>query len=357
MLFIIFMAYITFRYGHVQFGTTPDGEPEFSTLSYCCMIFAAGVSVGMLLFHVSEPLSHQTGHYFANAGYRSQDEVDMFAINMAVTNWGVTGWITFLVVAVCMSLAGHVYALPMTFRSCFFPILGPYTWGWMGDGIDSLAIIVTITGICTTLGLCAVHIVVGLQYLGWVDAHSTMSHITSVETATIWIMTFMATASAISGLRGGIRLLSLFALALSTLMLLLVTVLDDAKFLLNLQVQELGYYIQYTTLQLHTWTDAFGQLRAGSGRAVDGKAADETWMDYWMIYTQASVYVRIYASHVLCVVSFALVYFTLYSLNAGKVVSQGCVDCRFANLTPNGTISLFRSTANRRTHNASTQYT
>jgi hypothetical protein len=26
-------------------------------------------------------------------------------------------------------------------------------------------------------------------------------------------------------------------------------------------------------------TDAFGQLREGSGRAIDGKAADQTWMD------------------------------------------------------------------------------
>jgi hypothetical protein len=42
---------------------------------------------------------------------------------------------------------------------------------------------------------------------------------------------------------------------------------------LNLQVQEVGTYFQYSIFQLNFWTDAFGQLREGSGRAVDDKSA------------------------------------------------------------------------------------
>lgn len=33
--------------------------------------------------------------------------------------------------------------------------------------------------------------------------------------------------------------------------------------------------------------DAFGQLREGEGRAVDGLAANDYWMDWWMIFYQA----------------------------------------------------------------------
>jgi len=54
------------------------------------MIFAAGVAVGLFVYGVSEPLWHQDSHYFVKAGYRSQDEIDMFAINMTVTNWAVS---------------------------------------------------------------------------------------------------------------------------------------------------------------------------------------------------------------------------------------------------------------------------
>lgn len=62
---------------------------------------------------------------------------------------------------------------------------------------------------------------------------------------------------------------------------------DDTKYLLNLQVQEVGYFLQNSILQLNFWTDAFGQLREGGGRAVDGNAAEAWWMNAWMIFYQA----------------------------------------------------------------------
>ena len=51
---------------------------------------------------------------------------------------------------------------------------------------------------------------------------------------------------------------------------------DNTKYLMNLQVQEVGYYLQWSMFQLNFWTDAFGQLRDGEGRATDGEAA-EAW--------------------------------------------------------------------------------
>jgi choline-glycine betaine transporter len=43
--------------------------------------------------------------------------------------------------------------------------------------------------------------------------------------------------------------------------------------------------------QNNFWTDAFGQLREGSGRAVDGKAAEVGWYDTWIIFYIAWAYV------------------------------------------------------------------
>lgn len=57
--------------------------------------------------------------------------------------------------------------------------------------------------------------------------------------------------------------------------------------MLNLQVQEIGYYAQWSIYQLNFWTDAFGQLREGEGRATDGQAAEAWWMDAWMVFYQA----------------------------------------------------------------------
>jgi choline-glycine betaine transporter len=106
---------------------------------------SAGVAVGLFVYGVSEPLYHNGSHWFAAAGYHSQDELDMYAINLTITNWAIAGWAPYLVVSICMGLAGHRFKLPFTFRSCLYPILGEYTWGWIGDIVDGFTIVVTGT--------------------------------------------------------------------------------------------------------------------------------------------------------------------------------------------------------------------
>jgi choline-glycine betaine transporter len=53
---------------------------------------------------------------------------------------------------------------------------------------------------------------------------------------------------------------------------------------LLLDLQEIGYYLQYSILQLNFHTDAFGQLKTGEGRAVDGNSAATWFMDAWTIF-------------------------------------------------------------------------
>jgi choline-glycine betaine transporter len=245
------------------------------------------VGPAIFVYCVQEPLSHQMGSAYAQAGYHSQHEIHMFAINMTVTNWGVTCWVQYTLVAICLSLAGYRFNLPMTFRSCFYPILGPYTWGWMGDFIDALSIVVTLAGVCATLAEPALQIVEGLLYIGWVDASSQTSNITSIQISTIWLLTMFSTVSVIWGLRGGIQFICWSAMIVAVVLLLLVFVLDDSTYLLNLIVQEIGYYLQNSIFELNLWTDAFAQLREGSGRAVDGKSADQTWANDWIVFYQA----------------------------------------------------------------------
>jgi choline-glycine betaine transporter len=282
--FFFFLMYITYRFGHLHLAPSAEVRPFFSNLAYFCMIFAAGATVGLLVYSVAEPLEQQTGHFYANAGYRSQDEKDMFAINMAVSDWGISGWTPFAVVAVGMSLASHRYGLPMTFRSCFYPILGHYTWGWMGDVIDAVTIFVTVIGVFVSLGLGAIQLVSALIFLGLVDENSNDSQLQAIQNATIWVITAISTAAVICSLYGGTPALSGAALALSTLLMFLAFITDDTKFLLNLQVQEIGYYLQYSIFQLNFLTDAFGQLREGSGRAVDGHGGDIDWMPNWILF-------------------------------------------------------------------------
>jgi choline-glycine betaine transporter len=279
MIMLAVLMYIAIRFGNIRLGQKQD-VPEFSNVTYICMTFAPSVGTSLLAYAVSDPMSHRQGNFFANAGYRSQDEIDMFAINMPATTWGVGGFIGIAVVAICMSLAVYRFNLPMTFRSCFYPILGAYTWGWMGDFIDALSIIVTVASMCTMMGTTAIQVVTGLKRLGLLDKNVSEEEIALMQNVAIWVITIVSTVAVIKGLRGGIQFMAVAAVSVGVVLTFLVLVLDDSRFLLNLTVQEIGYFLQHSMIQLNFWTDAFGQLREGSGRAVDDKAADETWMEY-----------------------------------------------------------------------------
>lgn len=144
-----------------------------------------------------------------------------------------------------------------------------------------------VAGVCTSLGLGAIQIVVGLQFLGWVDQDASEDKVSTIQNLTIWAITAVATASVVSGVHAGVKLLSFIAFLLGMVLLMLVFIMDDTKLLLNLNVQEIGFFLQHSLFELNFWTDAFGQVREGQGRAVDGHASAAWWMDSWMIFYQA----------------------------------------------------------------------
>ena len=56
-------------------------------------------------------------------------------------------------VGLILSLMAYRENLPMTMKSCFYPLIGDRIFGWMGDVIDIISILTTLFGVCTSLGL------------------------------------------------------------------------------------------------------------------------------------------------------------------------------------------------------------
>jgi choline-glycine betaine transporter len=198
------------------------------------MIFAAGATNSILSYAVKEPLWHQSGHFFAQAGYHSQDELDMFAINMTVTDWGFGCWAAYTVVAVAMSLAVYRFKLPMTFRSCFYPIFGQYTWGWIGDVIDGFIIVAIMANIVTSLGFAAQNVVAGLIHIKWIESDISAEQVTSIQNTIVWVLSIVSLVSVVSGLYGGIRLFCIAAMGLSSFLLFFAFTMEDTKYLVRI---------------------------------------------------------------------------------------------------------------------------
>ena len=162
--------------------------------------------------------------------------------------------------------------LPMTMRSCFYPILGDRIYGTTGDIIDILSVVATMFGVCTTLGIGAMQLNAGLYRL-----NNDIPVSATTQIITIWCITAIATASVVSGLNVGIKRLSEICFALGMFIMLIIFLADDTWYFLNVYVQSLGYYVQ-NIIQLGFHTDAFAQL----DNASDGRE-NPNWMNDWTI--------------------------------------------------------------------------
>ena len=132
-VWIMFLAAVYYYYGHVRLGKNTD-RPEFDNATYFAMLFSAGVAVGLFVFGTAEPLYHYdywVKHRFNGQGDETQNDKANYAMMTTLFHWGFHGWCVYTLVGLQMGIMAYRKQLPLTMRTCFYPLLGRYTWGWM----------------------------------------------------------------------------------------------------------------------------------------------------------------------------------------------------------------------------------
>ena len=237
-IFVVFALFMCFsKYGRIKLGRD-DEEPEFSWLSWFCMLFAAGMGVGLVFYGVAEPLTYATSD--PKPGWEG-DTAELAQLGMAQTfvHWGLHPWATYAVIGLALAYAIHRRGRPVSIRWALEPLLGEKrVQGWMGDIIDILAIFGTVAGVATSLGLGVQQIGAGLVAMGVVDnADLTLLIILIV------VITLLATASVVSGLGKGIKWLSNINLSLAAVLLISVLLLGPTLFIFQNFIQSIGVYL------------------------------------------------------------------------------------------------------------------
>ena len=122
------------KYRNIKLGKDTD-EPEFSYLQWFSMVFAAGVAVGLFFFGVAEPMWHF--HGWGGARWMDADMSDTEKANHALMvtyfHWGLHGWVPYCLIGGLMSLMAYRRDLPLSMRSCLYPLWGKGIEGWKGD--------------------------------------------------------------------------------------------------------------------------------------------------------------------------------------------------------------------------------
>jgi len=221
------------HYGDIRLG--PDhSAPDYSLSTWLSMLFAAGMGIGLMYFGVAEPLMH-----FIAPPTAEPNTVEAVREAMRTTffHWGLHAWAIYAVVALILAYFSFRHNLPLTLRSALYPLIGDKIHGRIGDVVDVFAVIGTIFGVATSLGIGASQINSGFNYLFNVEV-SVVNQ--------IFIMAgvvFFAVVSVSTGLDKGIRRLSELNMILAVGLLLLVLVSGSTVFLLTAYVQNIGSYL------------------------------------------------------------------------------------------------------------------
>lgn len=263
-IFVLFcLALIILPVGSIRLGGQ-DAKPDFSLASWFAMLFAAGMGIGLMFWSVAEPVGYYTewaGTPLNIPGFTEESRTA--ALGATMYHWGLHPWAIYGVVALSLAFFAYNKGFPLTIRSCFYPLLGERVWGRIGDIIDTLAVLATIFGLATSLGLGAQQAASGLSSLFESIPGGLKTQIIIITGVTI-----MAVISVVRGIDGGVKLLSNINMGFAALLLIFVIIAGGlGTFLQNIVRSSAGYLEMFLPLSnpvgrqdqtfYHDWTIFF----------------------------------------------------------------------------------------------------
>ena len=258
--FLVFDLYLAAsRFGNIRLGG-PGARPTYTRLAWFAMLFSAGMGIGLMFWGVAEPVFHFQNPPGAEG---MTPEGAARATDLTFLHWGFHAWGIYALVALALAYFSFNRGLPLTIRSGLYPLLGNRINGPIGSVVDVVAVVATMFGVATSLGLGVIQINAGLNYLLGIQMAPT------VQLVLITVITAVATVSVVSGLDRGIKMLSQFNLVAVLILLLFMLALGPTLFLLRGLVQNSGHYLHFL-VTLGSWTETYQQ--------------DTTWQGNWTVF-------------------------------------------------------------------------
>lgn len=293
-IFVILCLVLVFSpLGKVRLGGTL-ARPDYNYLAWFSMLFAAGMGIGLMFYGVSEPLSHFSsalGGVSIENGVRSDtaplaaaagdpETARQLAMATTIFHWALHPWAIYAMLALGLALFSFNKGLPLTMRSVFYPLLGDAVWGWPGHIIDILAVLATLFGLATSLGLGASQAASGLNYLFGIPMGETTQILLVIGITAITLL------SVVAGLEKGVRRLSEINMMLAALLLLFVIIVGPTLALLTGFFSNLASYLQY----LPALSNPFGR--------EDGNFVASWTAFYWAWWISWSPFVGMFIARV-----------------------------------------------------------
>ncbi|AWZ49182.1 choline transporter [Clostridiaceae bacterium 14S0207] len=260
-IFLLFALWLAFsKFGNIKLGPD-DSVPEYSTISWFAMLFGAGMGIGLVFWGIAEPISHFTN---PPSGITPGSlEASHFAMKSCFMHWGFHPWANYSIIGLALAYFQFRKNSPGLISSIFTPLIGEKgVKGPIGKFIDITAVLATVAGVATSLGLGTLQINSGLNYLFKIPN----THL--VQVIIILVVTIITIWSAVSGIEKGIKVISDVNLYLAFGILILSFLIGPTIKIVNSTLNDFGIYVS-SIIPDSLSIQAFG---------------DNGWLNSWRIF-------------------------------------------------------------------------
>ncbi|VXB84496.1 choline BCCT transporter BetT [Nocardioides sp. AX2bis] len=230
---LVFVVYLAFsKYGSIRLG--PDhSRPEFSTGAWAAMLFAAGIGTDLIFYSVYEPAVQYLDPPSIEGGtVQAAREGTVWTL----FHYGLSGWGMYTLMGMALGYFAYRMNLPLAVRSALYPLIGKKVDGPIGHATDIAAVLGTIFGVATSLGIGVVSLNVGLNIVfGLPQGLAT-------QAALIVLAVVIAAVSATTGVEKGIKVISQVNVLLAIGLALFILVTGRTAYLLDALVLNVGDY-------------------------------------------------------------------------------------------------------------------
>ena len=258
--FIVLAIYLAFsKLGKIRIGGL-TAKPEFSNFAWYSMLISAGMGIGLMFWAVGEPLTHLnvTPPIFEHSDGR------VAALASTFLHWGLHPWAIYSILALALAYFAYNKKLPLSLRSIFYPLFKERVFGRLGDIIDIVAVLATLFGLATSLGLGVQQINGGMNYL------FGMPISTFFQVILIIVITAVATISIISGIDKGVKILSEWNMRMAATFMGLIFLLGPTAYIIRLFSNAFGLY--------------FSQLIPASFFLSLDSGVSSDWQGAWTVF-------------------------------------------------------------------------
>lgn len=225
---VLFMLVVGFGpTGKIRLGAD-DSVPEYSVLSWISMLFAAGLGIGLIFYGPLEPLSHFLTPPPSTDAEPGSSGAVLAAMTDAFLHQATLAWCIYALVGGALAYAAYRRGRLPLISSLFEPVFPNGNNRFLGKIIDVFAVLVTLFGTATSLGIGALQIRTGTSIITGQELGN------SFVVIAITILTVVFTISAVAGIKKGIRLLSNANMALVVSLAVFALLAGPTVFLLDL---------------------------------------------------------------------------------------------------------------------------